>query len=115
MSEGKIIKMEPASLYEVKEIIKDRKAEKELTYEQEVTMKYVEKFGKLTEKQTEDLVAKLSEIEFLKDRKELVYQIVAGLPVKVEQARLFLPKDVEATDDELKAVVELTQKFGDKI
>jgi DNA-directed RNA polymerase subunit F len=115
MAEGKIIKMEPVSLYDVKEVIKERKAERELTYEQEITMKYVEKFGKLTEKQTKDLIKSLSEIEFLKDNKELVYQFASGLPTKVEQAKLYLPRDVEATDDELKAVVDLTKKFGDKI
>lgn len=115
MAEGKIISMRPVSLQEVKEILTERKSEKELGYEQEITMKYVEKFSKLTKKQAEDLVKKLKEIEFLKDREELIYQLVNALPTKIEQAKLFLTKDIEASDDDLNKVVELTKKYGEKI
>lgn len=115
MSGNKIVSMKPVSLGKVKEILVERKGEKELSYEQEITMKYVDKFSKLTEKQTETLIKSLKEIEFLKDKEELLYQFVNALPTKVEQARLFLTKDIEATDEELKQVVELTQKFGEKI
>ena len=115
MDADKVMKIEPVSLAEVKEVLKAKKAEKELNYEQEVTMKYIEKFAKLTLKQTNDLLKSLDEISFLKENKELKYQIVAALPTHEEQARLFLPKDVEATDDELKQIVALTKKFGDKL
>lgn len=115
MAEGKIVSMRPVSLQEVKEILAERKGEKELGYEQEITMKYVERFSKLTKKQTEELVKKLKEIEFLKDREELVYQFVNALPTKIEQVKLFLTKDIEASDDELNKVVELTKKYGEKI
>jgi len=115
MSEGKVIKMTPISLTQVKGIIEARKGEKEPSYEQEITMKYVEKFGKLTEKQTEDLVKALKEIEFLKNNEVLLYQLVNALPTKVEQVQLFLTKDVTATEEELKKIVDLTKKFGEKI
>ena len=115
MSEGRVINMKPVSLAEVKNILKDRKGEKELSYEQDVTMKYVEKFGRLTDKQSEDTIKELSEINFLKGKDDLVYMIVAALPTKVEQLQLFLPKEVTASEDELKAVIELTKKFGEKI
>lgn len=107
--------MKPVSLVDVKEIIEARKGEKELNYEQEITMKYVEKFSKLTKKQSDDLVKALSEIEFLKNDEVLLYQIVNALPTKVEQVQLFLPKDVTATEEELKKVVDLTKKYGEKI
>ncbi len=115
MTEGKIVNMRPVSLAEVKEVIESRKGEKELNYEQEITMKYVEKFGKLNRKETEDLVKKLKEIEFLKEREVLVYQLVNALPTKVEQVQLFLTKDIETNEEELKKIVELTKKFGEKI
>jgi DNA-directed RNA polymerase subunit F len=115
MGEGKVLEMKPVSLYEVKQVIKDRKAEKELTYEQEITMKYVEKFAKLTEKQTEDLLKALDEISFLKENQDLKYQLVAALPTKLEQVRLFIPKEIEASDEDLNKIVELTKKFGEKL
>jgi DNA-directed RNA polymerase subunit F len=114
MTESKLIEMKPISLYEVKEVIKEKKAEKELNYEQEITMKYVEKFSKLTEKQTENLLAKLDEIEFLKENNELKYQIAAALPTSIEQVKLFVPKDIEASDEDLKKILELTKKLGEK-
>jgi DNA-directed RNA polymerase subunit F len=115
MDENKVIEMKPVSLAHVKEVLKEKMSEKELNYEQDVTMKYVEKFAKLTKKQTEDLLKELSKIEFLKELEEVKYQILAALPTNFEQVKLFLPKDVTVTDDELKQVVTLTKKFGDKI
>jgi DNA-directed RNA polymerase subunit F len=114
MVESKLIEMKPLSLYEVKEIIKDKKGEKELNYEQEITMKYVDKFSKLTKKQTEDLLEKLDEIEVLKESTEIKYQIVAALPTSIEQVKLFMPKDKEVSDEDLKKILELTKKLGEK-
>lgn len=115
MSESKVISMEPVSMYEVRDVLKGRKAEKELTYEQDLTMKYVEKFAKLTEKQTTDLIKALGEIGFLKENKELLFQIAQVLPTRIEELQLIIPKSVEASDEDMAAVVELTQKFADKI
>jgi DNA-directed RNA polymerase subunit F len=115
MGEGKIIEMKPVSLYEVKDTLKERKSEKELTYEQDVTLKFVEKFAKTTEKQTTDLLKGLDEIEFLKEDADLKYQIAAALPTKLEQVRLFVPKDVEATDEDLTKILELTKTLGEKL
>jgi len=113
----KVVEMKPVSMHIVKEVIKERKAssDKELNYEQETTFKYVEKFARLTEKQTEDLLEKLSEISFLKDNLELRYQIVNVIPTRVEQLQLLLPKNVTPSEEELKQVIELTKKFEDKM
>jgi len=115
MSKDNVVSMEPVSLYEVKTVLKDRKAIKELNYEQDLAMKYVEKFAKLTEKQTEDLIKDLGKIEFLKEEKALLYGILAVLPTRLEQLQLIIPKAVTPTDEELKAVIELTQKYADKV
>jgi DNA-directed RNA polymerase subunit F len=115
MDAEKIIEIKPVSLAHVKEVLKEKMAEKELNYEQDITMKYVEKFAKLTDKQTQDLLKELSKIEFLKNLEELQYQILAALPTSIEQVKLFVPKDATPSDEELKQIVELTKKFGDKI
>jgi DNA-directed RNA polymerase subunit F len=113
--ENKFIGMKPVSLYEVKEVLKARKAEKELNYEQELTMGYVEKFAKLTEKQTNDLIEKLKEIEFLKSNEVMVYEIANVLPIRLEQLQLMIPKNVSPSEEELKAVLALTEKFAEKV
>jgi DNA-directed RNA polymerase subunit F len=113
--ESKVLSMKPVALHEVKEVLKGRKTDKELNYEQDLTYKFVEKFGKLTEKQTTDLLAALSEITFLKDHELLRYEIANVLPQRVEQLQLMLPKGVVPTEDELKQVIELTKKFEDKV
>jgi len=111
----KVVEMKPMAMYEVKEVLKERKGEKELNYEQETTFKYVEKFAKLTEKQTKDLLDSLKEIAFLKENEELRYQIAGVIPTTKEQLQLMLPKNVTPSEDELKQVIELTQKFEDKV
>lgn len=114
-SKEKIIEMKPISMAEVRKVLKEKKADDELNYEQDLTMKYVERFSKLTEKQTADLLKSLEEFEFLKTNEELKYQIIAALPTHEEQVKLFLPKDVTATTEELKKIVALTSKFGEEI
>lgn len=113
----KVVEMKPIFMQEVKEVLKQRKADsdKELNYEQETTFKYIEKFAKLTEKQSKDLYEALNEIAFLKDNEELKYQIINVIPTRVEQLQLILPKSVTPSEDELKQVIELTKKFEDKI
>ena len=114
--ENRVVEMKPVSLFEVKEIVKERKSnkEKELNYEQEQTLNHIDKFAKLTEKQTTDLIEKLKAIEFIKENDFLLYQIVNVVPVKVEQLQLMLPKNITPTEEELKQVIELTSKHADK-
>jgi len=111
----KVLETKPASLYEVKEVLKSRKGDKELNYEQDLTMKFVEKFAKLTEKQTADLLEGLAEISFLKDNEILRYEVANLIPTRVEQLQLVIPKGVTPSEDELKQVIELTKKFEEKL
>lgn len=113
--ESRVVSMKPVALYEVKEVLKGRKTDKELNYEQEQTMKFVEKFAKLTEKQTTDLLEGLLEISFLKDLELLRFEIANVVPTRVEQLQLMLPKGVAPSEDELKSVIELTKKFEEKL
>ncbi|MEI7961553.1 MAG: hypothetical protein WCI04_04415, partial [archaeon] len=110
-----VVSIKPVALHEVKEVLKGRKGEKELNYEQEQAFKFIEKFAKLTEKQTNDLLADLAEIPFLKENELLRYEIANVIPARVEQLQLMLPKGVAPPEDELKSVIELTKKFEEKL
>ena len=107
--------MKPVALFGVKEVLKARKGEGELNYEQEQTYKYVEKFAKLTEKQTNDLLEALKDVNFLKDLELLRFEIANTVPTRVEQLQLMLPKGIAPSEDELKSVIELTKKFEEKL
>jgi DNA-directed RNA polymerase subunit F len=113
--ESKVVTMKPVALFEVKEVLKSRKTDKELNYEQEQTFKFIEKFAKLTEKQTQDLLSGLAEIPFLKDLELLRFEIANVVPTRVEQLQLMLPKNASPSEDELKQVIELTKKFEEKL
>ncbi|MCX6804224.1 MAG: hypothetical protein NTY48_06710 [Candidatus Diapherotrites archaeon] len=113
--ESRVLSMKPVALHEVKEVLKERKGEKELNYEQEQTFKYVEKFAKLTEKQTKDLLDALNEIGFLKENELLRFEIANTIPTRLEQLQLMLPKGIIPSDEELKQVIELTKKFEEKL
>ncbi len=113
--ESKVVSMKPVALHEVKEVLKGRKTDKELNYEQEQTFKYVEKFAKLTEKQTTDLLSALEEIAFLKENELLRFSIANVIPNRVEQLQLMLPKGVTPSEEELKQVIELTKKYEEKL
>ncbi|MCX6800727.1 MAG: hypothetical protein NTZ73_00895 [Candidatus Diapherotrites archaeon] len=113
--ENKVVSMKPVSLFEVKQVLKERGTEKELTYEQDQTSKFIEKFAKLTEKQTEDLISELKKIGPLKENEFLVYEILNVIPTRIEQLKLIIPKNVTMTDDEMKAVISLTEKFAEKV
>lgn len=113
--ESKVVSMKPVSLFEVKHILKERGTEKELTYEQDQTHKFVEKFAKLTEKQTEDLISELKKIGPLKENEVLLYEIANGIPTRIEHLKLIVPKNVTVTDEEMGAVIALTEKFAEKV
>ena len=112
---SRVLESKPVSLYEVKEVLKGRKAEKELNYEQDLTMKFVDKYAKLTEKQTADLLAALAEVPFLKDNAMLRFEIANVVPTRIEQLQLIIPKTITPGEEELNQVVELTKKFEDKL
>jgi len=112
---SRVLESKPVSLHEVKETLKLRKAEKELNYEQDLTMKFVDKFAKLTEKQTADLLTGLEEVAFLKGNELLKYEIANVVPTRIEQLQLIIPKTITPSEEELKQVMELTKKFEDKL
>ena len=115
MMESRVVSIKPVALFEVKEVLKGRKGEKELNYEQEQAFKFIEKFAKLTEKQTNDLLGALAEIAFLKENDLLRYEIANVIPSRIEQLQLMLPKGVAPSEEELKSVIELTKKFEEKL
>jgi len=107
----KIVSKKPVSLAEVKEIVKDRLKNKEgdPTYEQDMTLKYVGAFVRLTRAQTQKLVKDLSAIAGVDE--PLAIKIADILPVKIPVLDVLLQKKYDLTDDQKKQIVDLVIQY----
>lgn len=106
----KIVEEKPVTLVEVNEILSERKKEKELSYEQDLALKYAKRFAKLTPKQMEKLTAELSKIEKL-DQASIV-KIIDVVPKSREILDLVLPKNIGLDNETIERVLDATKKFG---
>ncbi len=105
----KLLHQKPVSLNEVKQLLSERKKEKDLGYEQDLTLKYSKKFSKLSVASSEKLQAELRKIVGLSDA--VVVKIVDILPEKKEILQLFLPKDSKLNEQTLQKILLLVKKY----
>lgn len=95
---------------EAKEILKERKKEIELGYEQKNALEYLKKYDKLTLKKARELVEKLREVKKLREKQ--IIAIVNILPQDRDDLRLILEKDYNLlTDEEKDFIIENVKKF----
>lgn len=88
---------------EAQEILKERKKEIELGYEQKNALDYLRKYSKLTDKKAKKLIEELSKITKLRERQ--VISIVNLLPEGNDDLRLILEKDYNLLTDEEKTLI----------
>jgi len=101
----KIIEQRPASLKEVDELLAERKKEKELTYEQDLTLKYAKKFSKLSDAKYKKFVKDLSSVEGLTD--DLIVKIIDIVPADKNILDLLFDKQT-ISDEAKKQILEIT-------
>jgi DNA-directed RNA polymerase subunit F len=95
---------------EAKEMLKQRKEEIELGYEQKNSLEYLKKYDKLTDKKAKELMEKLAEVKKLRERQILT--IVNLMPEDNDDLRLVLEKDyVLLTEEEKTLILESVKKF----
>jgi len=95
---------------EAKEIIKERKKEIELGYEQKNAYDYLRKYDNLTPKKAEELIEKLKEVKKLRERQ--IITIVNLMPKDKDDLRLLLEKDYNLlTEEEKDFILENLKKF----
>lgn len=104
----KILEQRPASLKEVEELLAERKKEKELTYEQDLTLKYAKKFSKLTTAKYKKIVKDLSSVEGLTD--DLIVKIIDIVPADKNILDLLFEKH-SVSDETKKQILEITSKY----
>jgi len=95
---------------EAKEIIKERKKEIELGYEQKNAYDYLRKYDNLTPKKVQELIEKLKEVKKLRERQ--IITIVNLMPKDKDDLRLLLEKDYNLlTEEEKDFILENLKKF----
>ena len=106
----KILEEKYVCLAQVKELLKDRKTEdKEPTYEQAGTTKYVKQFAKLTDKQAEKLIDELMKLEGI--TVEFAVKIADILPKDKEIVKIMVKKGETISDETIEKILELTEKY----
>ncbi|MBN2127779.1 MAG: DNA-directed RNA polymerase subunit F [Candidatus Diapherotrites archaeon] len=108
----KINSKQPIALFELKELLTERSAEGELTFEQQTAFDYAKKFTVLTKAKSEKLVTELKKIEGLSD--DLIVKIVDLVPETKEELNLILSKGNDLTDSQTEAILQLIQKYAKK-
>lgn len=86
-----IVSQRSATVAEVKEIMEAQKADRELGFEQQVTMEYAQKVAKLDAKKAQKFVAVLEKMEKLTP--EIAVKIVDMMPASKEQLMVIVSKE----------------------
>lgn len=105
----KILDEQPVSLPQVEAMLKERKKDSELIYEQKKTMQYAKEFAKLNEKKAEELIA---ELETAKIEKRVAVKVTDVLPKNKSELRILFEKHHSPTEAEIKTVLETVKKYG---
>ena len=108
----KINSVENLPLYEVKDMLKDRLAEKgkddKLSYELESTNEYVKKFAKIAPGKGKKLLAELKKIEGVPE--ELAIKITDMLPENDPELQLLIPRNINLDEQTKSQILDLVKK-----
>lgn len=100
---------QPVAAAIVKKLLSKREKEKELGYEQKVTLDHLKKFCDFSEKASEDLVEELKGIEKLNDKQ--IVNIVNLLPQDLDELRLiFANERIDLSDGDKKKILDAVKK-----
>ena len=106
----KVIESKGLSLPIVGEMLKERKREgEELSYEQQQTLKYTQKYSKLTNAKAEKLMSDLQGIEGLTD--EFRVKVIDVLPDNMDTLKLLVIKGKNVSQDKLDQILEIAKKY----
>ena len=105
----KIIKEQVVSMQEAKDIMKERKKQGDLAYEQKICLEYLEKVYKIPKTKVENMVKELGQIDILKPRH--VALIINNIPETEDEVKLLFAKErTNLKKDEIKKIAEIVSK-----
>ncbi len=109
MLNEKVLSIKPVPLIKVKELLKEISKEGELTYEQGLTLKYVDKFSKIPRTKTEKLLEELMKIEGMTE--EVAIKIADILPQNDEVLSLVVAKKVKISNEDNAKILKIVKSY----
>lgn len=106
----KKISEKPVTLTEIREMLSERKKDKELSYEQDLALKYAKRFAKLSLSQAEKAREELSKIGKLDEFS--IVKIIDVLPQSREILELVIPKNIAVDADDAEKILDVTKKYA---
>ena len=108
-----IISEEDVTIVDAKHIMDERKKDGELNYEQKITHEFFQKVVKLTPKQAQDMVEKLTAIAILKPR--YIALIINNMPdTEDEITAVFSKERTNLKKEEINQIIEIVKEFSKK-
>ncbi|HLD58722.1 MAG TPA: hypothetical protein VI977_03730 [archaeon] len=104
----KILAQKPVGLNQVKDLLEARKGEKELSYEQDISLKHAKKFAKLSEDKEKKLREELDTLGIF--TQEETVKLIDLLPDKKELVQLIVPRLEKDSD----RILEILGKYAKK-
>lgn len=106
----KVLESEPIPIAKVKKLLNEFSQEKELLYEQNLTLDHVTKFSKASAKNAEELIAKLEKEKDLK--KKHAVRIADLMPEDLDDLRLLFAKErIAIKNDEMESILEIIDEY----
>lgn len=100
----KLLASKPVTLSDVKEYLKERSEQGELTYEQNLTNDYVKKYAKLAKTKAAKLFEQVMAIEGINE--EIAVKIVDLMPQNLDVLKLLVPKGAKVKEEDLQAILK---------
>jgi DNA-directed RNA polymerase subunit F len=101
---------EDVSMYDARDMLNDRKNEKDLNYEQKICLEYLEKVCNISPAKIKEMIIELSKISILKPR--YIALIINMMPDTEEEVdTLFSKERTNLKKDEIKQIVGVINKF----
>lgn len=106
-----VINEEYSNLHEAKAILDDRAKDKNLGYEQKITLEYLEKVSKVNKKNLKALIEEFQKITVLKPR--YIALLASMLPDTEEEVNALFSKEMtKLTSAETKQIIEIVKKYN---
>ncbi|MFP4006170.1 MAG: RNA polymerase Rpb4 family protein [Candidatus Hadarchaeia archaeon] len=100
----------PVTFSESLEILKNKKEEKELEFEQRLAYDYVQKFSQLSTEKTKELVSDLLEIEKIRDHQAVI--LANNMPETKEDIDLIFAKERTSLREEtVDQILDIVDKY----
>ncbi|MCD6558113.1 MAG: hypothetical protein J7K31_03735 [Candidatus Aenigmarchaeota archaeon] len=104
----KVLEEKEIPMLEAKEILEERKKERDFVYEQKICLEYLDKVVTLTKAKLKSLMKGLSEITILKPRHWAL--IINNLPTTEDEVKIIFAKErTNLKKDEIKKIVDIVK------